>query len=211
MYNIIVADDHAVVRTGLQLIFQDFKELQSLDEVSNGDALLQRLQEQEYDCAIVDLNMPGKDSLDLVREIIGLKPAIAIVIYSMNTDEQLSFRLFKMGVRAYINKEEDPQELLEAVKIVLKGEKYLTAQQRTTFANQLLLGDTADNLNEKLTDREYQIACLLAEGKSKTEIAEKLQISKNTISNHRNNVLKKLNLANNAELTRFAIQHNLIS
>lgn len=211
MKQIIIADDHAVVRTGLNLIFQLDGNLDVADEVQNGQELLDCLSNRKYDTAIIDLNMPGKDSLDLVAEVRKRFPHLPIVIYSMNTDEQLALRLFKMGVKAYINKEESQNEILNAVKQVVGGNRYLTQAQKNLFAERMIKGENGSLPQEKLTDREYQILRLVAAGCSKTEIAEKLSISKNTISNHRNNILKKLNVANNAELTRFAIQHQLVN
>jgi two-component system invasion response regulator UvrY len=210
MVRLIVADDHAVVRTGLQLIFQDIPNFEIIAEVSNGDELLQLLNTEKTDLVIVDMNMPGKDSLDLIANIQKDHASIKIVVFTMNTDEQLALRLFKLGVKAYINKEEPSDVIIEAVKKASFNEVFLTKQQQNTFASKLINGEEEILAHEKLTDKEYQVFCLLTEGKSKTEISEKLQISKNTISNHRNNILKKLNLNNTVELTRYAIENHII-
>lgn len=211
MYKVIVADDHAVVRTGLQLIFKMGSNLEVYREVENGIKLLEVLQEEAFDAAVIDLNMPGKDSLDLIQEVRKNYPQLPIVIYTMNADEQLSLRLFKIGVMGYIHKEAQPTDLVQAVEMAIKGRKYLTPEQKEWFATQMLKGETEALPHERLTDREYQILCLLAAGSSNADIAIKLCISKNTISNHRNNILKKLNLVNNAELTRYAIKQQLIN
>ncbi len=211
MYKVVVADDHAVVRTGLQLIFKMGSNLEVYREVENGIKLLEVLQEEAFDAAVIDLNMPGKDSLDLIQEVRKNYPQLPIVIYTMNADEQLSLRLFKIGVMGYIHKEAQPTDLVQAVEMAIKGRKYLTPEQKEWFATQMLKGETEALPHERLTDREYQILCLLAAGSSNADIAIKLCISKNTISNHRNNILKKLNLVNNAELTRYAIKQQLIN
>jgi DNA-binding NarL/FixJ family response regulator len=210
MVKIIIADDHAVVRTGLQLILQGNRTFILANEAKNGAELLEKLQADSYDIAIIDMNMPGKDSLDLVLEVQQKHPNLKLMIFTMNTDEQLAKRLLKKGVLAYINKEENSEELLNALKSVSEGKVYLTPSQKNIFASQFITDKIIEKPHEKLTDREYQIMCLLASGISKTEIAEKLSISKNTLSNHRNNILKKLALTNAAELTKYALKHQLI-
>ncbi|MCT4586481.1 MAG: response regulator transcription factor [Carboxylicivirga sp.] len=210
MISVIVADDHAVVRTGLQLVFQNCSVISISAEASSGNELLDTLKRETFDVAIVDVNMPGLSSLNLINEIRKHYPDLPIVIFTMNTDMQLATRMFKNGVKAYINKEENPEELIEAVKCVYLQERYLTNQQEYFYANQFIVGSDQSLNHECLTDREYQVMCLLASGQSKTEIADKLAISKNTISNHRNNILKRLSLSNNVELTKYALSHHMV-
>ncbi len=210
MISVIVADDHAVVRTGLQLIFMSTTDISVKDEAKDGIELLQKLNRDKFDVAIIDVNMPGLSSIELLQQIKKLCPEMPIVIFSMNKDEQLASRMLKNGVMAYINKEEDPSELIEAVKSASNQKKYLTQSQKYFFATQFITEDSEKSNLESLTDREYQVLSLLASGISKSDIAQKLSISKNTLSNHRNNILKKLNLANNAELTKYALVNNII-
>lgn len=210
MISVVVADDHAVVRAGLQLIFLDNEGIKIKAEANNGDALLQILKNEVFDAAIVDVNMPGISSLELIGQIKVNYPQLPIVIFTMRQDEMLAVRMFKIGALAYINKEEDPQELINALKCVVKNKRYLTKRQEFFFANQFITGDEEIGNHDSLTHREYQIMCLLAKGIKKKDIAMKLDISKNTISNHRNNILKKLSLSNNAELTRYALAHQII-
>ncbi len=210
MVRVVVADDHAVVRTGLQLIFQDHG-IRILAEANNGEELIKNIYQQMPDVAIIDLNMPGKDSLDLIRHIKRLFPLLPLVIFTMSRDEQLATRLMRLGALAFINKEENPEELINAIKSAVKGKTYLTLGQKNRFASQYVMGQKETILHERLTDREYQIMCLLATGIPKNKIAEKLNISKNTLSNHRNNILKKLQVLNNSELTKYALQHHLIN
>jgi DNA-binding NarL/FixJ family response regulator len=210
MIKVVVTDDHAVVRTGLHLIFRE-EDIQIKGEASNGDELLEILKGETFDVAVIDINMPGKDSLDLVRELRKSYPELPLIVFTMSKDEQLALRFFKNGIHAYINKEEDPIEIVNAVKASKKSEIYLTNQQKNLFASRLISNDPDSSMHKRLTDREYQILSHLASGKSKNEIAQKLNISKHTISNHRNNILKKLNLSNIAELTRYALQHQIIT
>lgn len=210
MISVVVADDHAVVRTGLQFIFRDSGVIDMKAEAENGSELFLILKNDCFDVAILDVNMPGSHSIDLVLKVKEYYPHLAIVIFTMNTDEQLAARMFKNGALAYINKEENPKELIEAVKSAFNKKRYLTQRQEYFFAHQYIMGDKKSISHESLSDREYQVMCLLASGKSKTEISEKLAISKNTLSNHRNNILKKLKLSNNVELTKYAIHYHLI-
>lgn len=210
MISVIVADDHAVVRTGLQFIFRDSGVINIKAEAENGSELLSILKNDAFDVVVLDVNMPGVNSIDLVQIVKQLYPHLAIVIFTMNSDEQLAARMFKNGALAYINKEENPKELVEAVKCAYDKKRYLTKRQEYSFANQYIMGNEKIVYHESLSDREYQVMCLLASGKSKTEISEKLMISKNTLSNHRNSILKKLNLSNNVELTKYALHHHLI-
>ena len=209
MISIVIADDHAVVRTGLQLIFSD-NNISVDAEANSGEALLQLLKTYIFDVAVVDVNMPGMPCSELLSVLQKKYPQLPVVIFTMNNDEALASSLFKQGVKAYINKEDDPKELIKAVKKAAENERYLTRQQELYLVNQSILGNTSANQLDKLTKREVEIMQLLASGHSLSEISVKLKISKNTISNHRNSILKKLNLANNAELTKYAISHNMI-
>ncbi len=210
MISVIVADDHAVVRTGLQLIFMNTNDISVKDEARDGIELLQKLTQYKFDVAILDVNMPGLSSIELLQQVKKLCPDLPIVIFSMNKEEQFASRMLKNGVMAYINKEEDPLELIAAVKSAASYHKYLTQSQKYFYATQFLTEDSEKSNLESLTDREYQVLSLLASGISKTDIAQKLSISKNTLSNHRNNILKKLSLANNAELTKYALVNKII-
>jgi len=208
---IIIADDHAVVRTGLQLILDETTDLEISEEARDGDELIEKLKLQQFDLVIMDVSMPGKDAMNALLEINVSWPDLPVVIFSMNPDELYAIRMIKNGAHAYINKETKPKQIIEVLRTVLNGKKYF-------FPNQLLLlGEMVSNPESTkalphhlLTDRESQIFSMLASGIRKTEIAEKLGISKNTIGNHRNNIMKKLNMSLNSELTRYALRHGII-
>jgi DNA-binding NarL/FixJ family response regulator len=155
--------------------------------------------------------MPGKDALDVLKEIKITFPLLPVVIFSMNSDEVYAFRMLKNGASAYINKETKPSHIIEILRIVLRGKKYISPHQAEIFAQDAVSFAKENTVtHELLTDREFQIFCLLANGISKTEIAEKLDISIHTLSNHRNNIMKKMKLTTNAELIRYAIQTRII-
>lgn len=209
---IIIADDHAVVRTGLQLILDDLEDLSVVDEARNGGELIEKLQTGSYDLVILDISMPGKDTMDVLREIKSRRNDLPVVIFSMNPDEIYAVRMLANGASAYVNKETRPAQIIEVLRTVLKGKKYIFPHQAELFTSMLSSPQPgADRpLHHALTDREFQVFVMLASGIKKTEIAEKLSISKNTINNHRNNILKKMNMFANSELTRYAIQNGII-
>lgn len=208
---VIVADDHAVVRTGLHLILDETDNLSVVAEASSGQELIDKLEQQRFDLAILDISMPGKDALDVLKEIKCKWESMPVVIFSMNPDDIFALRMIENGASAYIKKETNPKQIVEILQIVLTGRKYFTPSQSVILHEMVTRSEKrVQRTHEMLTDREFQVFCLLAGGMRKTEIAEKLVISKNTLSNHRNNILKKMNLNMNSELTRYAIQHGII-
>lgn len=212
MYKIIMADDHAVVSTGLQLILNQTIDLRLVEQVKNGTDLLNKLQQEIYDIVILDISMPGKDALDVLKEIKNNWPHIPVAIFTMNPDESFSNRMFTNGAAAYINKETYPDQIIKILRMVARGEVYKTPAQKELL-NEFMTNHANENKKEHelLTDREYQVLHLLALGVKKDDIANSLSVSKNTVSNHRNNILKKLSLSGNSELTRYAIQNGIIS
>jgi DNA-binding NarL/FixJ family response regulator len=208
---IIIADDHAVVRTGLQLILDETDDLEITGEARNGDELLEKLKSKAFRLVILDISMPGKDSLDVLKEIKTSYPALPVVIFTMNSDEFYAIRMIKSGASAYINKETNPAEIIHILRTVLNGRKYFTQSQTEALAQLVTEPSKLSPLkHESLTDREFQILIMLASGLKKTDIADKLAISKHTIGNHRNNILKKMNMATTSDLTKYSIQQGII-
>lgn len=208
---IIIADDHAVVRTGLQLILDETDDLEIAGEARDGDELLSRLEIEKYDLVLLDMSMPGKDALDVLKEIKLRWVHLPVIIFSMNPDELHSVRMIQNGAAAYVNKQTHSDQLIEIIRTVSSGKKYIFPHQAHLLADQLSAPQSLSALpHTQLTDRESQIFVLLASGIRKSEIAEKLDISKSTISNHRNNIMKKMNMSLNSELTRYAIQNKII-
>jgi DNA-binding NarL/FixJ family response regulator len=208
---IIIADDHAVVRTGLQLILDETSDLSIVDEARNGEELLDKLEINVYDLIILDVSMPGKDAMDVLIEIKTRWETLPVVIFSMNPDEVYAVRMITNGASAYINKETKPKQIREILRTVIQGGKFFFPRQSEMMAQMITTPDKSKLLpHNTLTDREFQVFSLLASGMRKAEIAEKLAISVNTLSNHRNNIMKKMNISSNSELTRYAIQNGII-
>ena len=180
-------------------------------EVSSGDDLLEKIHSgtQTYDIVILDIAMPGKETIDTLKEIRSGKTNIPVLILSMNPEKLYAVRLLKAGASGYISKDSNPKDIIEAIWKVANGGMYISQT-----LSELLASDLRSGLNkpahETLTDREFQIMCLIASGQTLPEISEKLFLSKNTISNHRNNILKKMTLRNNSEITLYAMKNKLL-
>ncbi len=212
MYRIIMADDHAVVSTGLQLILSQTTDMRLVEHVKNGTDLLDKLKIDSYDLVILDISMPGKDALDVLKEIKSTWPDLQVVIFTMNPDESFSSRMLLNGASAYINKETMPDQIIKILRLAAQGNVYKSEkQEELLYEFTVNQKGVQDGNHELLTDREYQVLHLLAQGVRKDDIANSLNVSKNTVSNHRNNILKKLGLSGNSELTRYAIQHGIIN
>ena len=202
MIRVFIADDHAVIRTGLQLMFDATPDIELVGEMSTTYGLLEAVRQGGFDLLILDVALPGHDPLDLLKDLKRVAPALPVIVFSMYAEERYAQRFLASGAAAYLNKERPAEQLIEAIRAAIRGEHFLPPGQRSP--------GIAAAAVESLTDREFQILRLLAEGTPKDQIAEKLSISKHTISNHRNRILKKLQLANNAELTRYALQQGVI-
>jgi len=210
---IIIADDHAIVRTGLQLILDDQDDLSVVDEARNGQELLNKLyaNEDKYNLVVLDISMPGKDALDVLKEIKTNWGHLPVVIFSMNPDDVYAIRMIRNGASAYINKETKSEQIIHILRTVLSGRKYISPEQTEMMTEMMTNQGNINKLpHETLTDREFQVFSMLANGIRKPDIAEKLSISKNTLSNHKNNILKKMNMSMDSELTRYAIQNGII-
>ncbi|MCX7908673.1 MAG: response regulator transcription factor [Ignavibacteria bacterium] len=209
MIKIIIADDHAVVRTGLKQIIESDPNLRVVGEASSGFELIEKIQEGHYDVVILDISMPGKDGLETLKEIKRIKPKLPVLIFTVYPEDQYAVRLLKAGASGYLNKECEPEALIEAIHRVAMGRKYVSENLAELLAQKL--EDTSEvPLHELLSDREFQVLCLIASGKTIKEIAEILQLSANTVSTYRIRILEKMKMKNNAELTHYAIKNGLV-
>lgn len=209
LMRVLVADDHALIRKGLRQLLADNLHVPTIDEAEDGNRALELAGANRYDVIILDVSMPGRDGLDLVRAIKDLDPGAHVLILSIQPEEQYALRAFRLGASGCLNKAGDPGEIVEAVKTVVAGRRYLSAK-----AQELLLEEMsgpADALpHESLSDREYQVFRLLASGKTIGEISELLALSVKTVSTYRARVLVKMAMDNNAQLTHYAFKHGLV-
>ncbi len=206
---ILIADDHAILRKGLKEILLEEYPSAYIEEVGDADTLFKKSLNSAWDVIITDLSMPGRSGLEALREIKQYSPKIPVLVLSIYPEDQYATRVLKAGASGYINKDAAPTELVKAVQRVLQGRKYITASIAEKLANDLST-DTDKAPHELLTDREFDVMKLLASGKAVLEIANMLSLSPTTISTYRARILDKMNLKNNSDLTRYALNTGLI-
>ncbi len=209
MIRILIADDHAIVRKGLKQIISETQDMVVADEAGDGQEVLNKVRKNGFDMVLLDISMPGRTGLDILRELRAEKPKMPILVLSMYPEEQYAVRVLRAGASGYLTKESAPDELIAAIRRVSLGKKYITPSLAERLALDLDV-DSEKPLHETLSDREYQVLCLIASGKTVGEIAEKLSLSAKTISTYRARILEKMNMKNNAELTHYALQHKLV-
>jgi two-component system, NarL family, invasion response regulator UvrY len=206
MLKILVVDDHPVVRQGLKYILSGEPDIAVVGEASNASEVFDLVRTQDWDAVILDIAMPGRGGLDILRELKREHPRLPVLMLSMHPEEQYAVRVFKEGAAGYMNKESAPYELIDAIKKITKGRKYVSATLAEKLAFML---ETETPLHDSLSHREYQVMLMIASGKGLSKIAEEMALSIKTISTYRTRILEKMQLKNNAELTRYAIKHNL--
>jgi len=209
MIRILIADDHSVVRQGLErILLKEFPSAQ-VTQATDGEDMVKKVMGSEWDLVISDLSMPGRSGLDAVQQIKEHFPRLPILILSVHPEEHYAIRVLKAGASGYLNKNMAPEELVNAVHRVLLGRKYITPSIAEKLAEQI--NEDNDQLpHEQLSDREFEVLKFLAAGKSLTEISAELSISATTVSTYRARVMAKMNMKTNADLTRYAISHNLL-
>ena len=209
MIKILIADDHAVIRRGLKQIVSETPDIIVAGEASTGYEVLDKVRGNDYNAVILDISMPGGDGLNILKQLKKAKPKIPILVLSVHPEDQYAVRALKAGAAGYLTKDSAPGELISAIRRVSCGRKYVSSQLAEKLASDLET-DKGRQLHEKLSDREYQVLCMMASGKKAKEIAADLCLSVKTISTYRSRILEKMRMKNNAELTHYAIKHGLI-
>jgi len=206
---LLVADDHAVVRQGIRQILADTLDFAIVREASDGIHVLEKLRDCKVDVVVLDLSMPMMSGLEVIKQVRKEFPAVAILVLSFHSEEQYAVRVMKAGASGYLTKGSDPEELITALRSVARGRKYVTGTLAERLAVEIESG--TDKLpHEMLSDREYEVLCLIASGLSIQEIAEKLILSVKTVSTYRTRLVHKMRMHGTAELTRYAIMHGLV-
>jgi two-component system invasion response regulator UvrY len=206
---ILIADDHAVVRRGLKQIVAETPDIVIADEATNGREVLDKIRNGDFDEVLLDIAMPDKDGMDVLNQIKYERPELPVLMLSMYPEEQFAVRALRAGASGYLTKESAPDELVTAIRRVSAGGKYVSSALAEKLAS--LLQNIERPPHESLSDREYKVMCLIASGKTVTEIAGELSLSIKTISTYRARVLGKMKMRNNAELTHYAIRNHLVS
>jgi len=206
---ILIADDHAVVRRGLKQILAEEPNMAVFGEACNAQEVLKNVREQNWDIVILDITMPDRSGLEVLKELKNIRPKLPVLILSIHPEEQYAVRVLKAGAAGYMTKESAPEELVKAVRKVIRGSKYISPSLAEKLAFDLET-DSEKPLHETLSDREYQVMCMIASGKTVKEIAKELYLSVKTISAHRARILEKMKMKTNAELTHYAIKNRLV-
>ena len=209
MTRIVVADDHAIVREGLKQLLSAAGDLEVVGEAADGHEVIKAVREKDFDVLLLDMSMPGKSGIELIKQVKSEKPKLRILVLTMHEEHQYAIRAIRAGASGYLTKESASRQLLEALRKVASGGAFISSE----VAEQLALGAMPDATrapHESLSDREFQIFRLIAGGKSISDIGEMLNLSVKTVSTHKANILQKMNMAGTAELIRYAISHRLV-
>jgi len=210
LIKVLLADDHSIVRAGLRRIVEESGEMVVIAEASDGNEAIKQIRETLPDVAVVDISMPGMDGLEVINQLRSYCPELPILILTMHEEEQYVVRAIGAGARGYITKRSAPEELVNAIRKVHSGGRYLSDSAAELLALRLGRGTTNMSSLDTLSNREIQVLRCLSLGKTNSEIAEIYHISIKTVDTYRSRLLRKLNLRNNAELSRFAIQNGLV-
>jgi two-component system invasion response regulator UvrY len=209
MIKVLLADDHAIVRGGLKEILLRHMESVECGEAENAEQVLAQVRERSWDLLILDITMPGRSGLDIITDLKLLRPQLPVLVLSMMPEDQFGKRVLRAGAFGYLKKESAPEELIEAIRKLLAGGRYVSP----ALAEKLVLDldDRANRpLHEGLSAREFEILVMLGSGKTVSQIAEELHLSATTVSTYRARILEKMNMSTTAELMRYAFRNHLV-
>ena len=209
MIRVVIADDHQILREGLKQLLQAAGDLEVVGEAGDGFEVLDRVRRDEFDVLLLDMSMPGKSGVELIKQVKSEKPKLRILVLSMHEEQQYAVRAIRAGASGYLTKESASRQLVDAIRKIAAGGAFISAE----VAQQLALGampGAQGPLHAALSDREYQVFMLIAEGKSVSDIAAQLNLSVKTVSTHKANVLQKMNMTTTGELIRYAIANKLV-
>ena len=208
MIKIVIADDHQLIREGLKRVIQRETDFELIAETDNPLKVIELVQTKEFDVLILDINFPQKSGFEVLKEVKLIKPQSRILMLSIHPEERYALRTLKAGASGYLNKDCEPEELLNAIRTISVGKKYITP----SIGDRLLSSkdNSLENPLEILSDREFEVLRLIAEGKNQTEIAEMLSLGVSTVNTYRSRILEKLELKSDSEIVCFAMEKNLI-
>jgi DNA-binding NarL/FixJ family response regulator len=209
MIRIVLADDHAIVREGLKRIVGDVQDFQVAGEAADGTEVMRVVRETEFDVLVLDLSMPGRSGMEVIKLAKAEKPRLRILVLSMHQEMQYAVRAIKSGASGYLTKESAPALLEQAIRKIAAGGAYISAEVAEQLALGAMPGGSGAPAHESLSDREFEVFRLLVAGDGVTDIAGKLNLSVKTVSTHKANLMHKLGLANHTELVRYALRHGL--
>jgi two-component system, NarL family, invasion response regulator UvrY len=209
MIRVLIADDHAIVRKGLKQIVSETSEVEIIGEAEDYAEISRALRLYEFEVMLLDISMPGKNGIEILKLVKQQRPQLAVLILSMYPQDQYAVRALKAGASGYLTKDSAPEKLIEAIQTVSRGRKYITPELAEQLAN--AVSDDADKMpHEQLSDREFQTIRLIAGGRKLSEMAKEMALSPKTVSVYRARVLEKMKMKTNAELASYAVKHGLI-
>jgi len=209
MIKVLIVDDHPVVRKGLIQMLSDEPDVEKAAEAKTAAESLDMVGKEEWDAVVLDITLPDRSGLEALKDIKAMRPDLPVLILSMHPEDQYAMRVLKAGAAGFINKDSASEELVKAVKKVVAGGRYISPSMAEKLAA-VVGGDYERQQHEKLSDREFQVLCMIASGKRQKEIAEELCLSAKTVSTYRTRVLEKMGMESNAELTYYAVKNGLI-
>jgi DNA-binding NarL/FixJ family response regulator len=209
MIKVLMADDHAIVRKGLRQILNEGSAACQIEEAVNGQEVLNKVYDGVFDILVLDISLPDRNGLELVREIKSVRPKLPILMLSIHPEDQYAIRALKAGVSGYLNKESAPEQLVQAIERIVAGGRYISPSLAEALAASV--GGNTDSLpHESLSDREFTVLLRIGAGRSVSEIADELGLSVKTVSTYRSRILEKMNMSSNADLIRYVIDHKLV-
>jgi two-component system invasion response regulator UvrY len=206
---VLIADDHALIREGLKKILQSAHDISDIREAQNAREVIEEVKKEDLDVVVLDISLPGKSGLELLKDLKQYYPKLPVLILSMHPEDRFAVRALKAGAAGYVTKESAVEELIKAIRKVVQGRKYVSPALAEKLAFDLE-ADTGRPPHESLSDREYQVLCLIASGKTVREIAGELFLSMSTVNTYRSRILEKMNMKTDADLIRYAVQNHLI-
>lgn len=205
---VLIVDDHPIVREGLKQILTDSSDIVVAGEASNGEEAIEKIAENDFDIILLDVTMPHTDGLEVIKRLRTKRSTVPVLMLSIHPVEHYAVRFIRAGVAGYLTKESAPDELIEAIRNICKGERHITpavAERLSQHRDKR----TQKKIHEKLSNREYQVLCLIGEGLKPQEIAKRLSIRPKTVSTYRDRIIKKTGLKTNADITRYVVKYNL--
>jgi two-component system invasion response regulator UvrY len=209
MIKVLVCDDHVVVRRGLRQILSETPDIMVGGEAGTADDVLRLVRQESWSVVVLDINFPGASGMDLLSQIRRERPALPVLVLTVFSEEQYAVRAIKAGAAGFLTKETAPERLIEAVRKVAAGGRYVSAELAEALAS-LLAGEGKGMAHERLSDREFEVLKMLASGRTVSQVAQDLGLSVKTVSTHRMRILKKMNMKTNAELTHYAVRNGLV-
>jgi DNA-binding NarL/FixJ family response regulator len=209
MIRVVIADDHQILREGLKQLLQAAGDLDVVGEAADGFAVLDRVRTLDFDLLLLDMSMPGKSGVDLIKQVKAEKPKLRVLVLSMHVEHQYAVRAIRAGASGYLTKESAASQLVSAIRKVAAGGAYITAEVAERLA-QDAMPRSEGPAHAALSDREFEVFRMLVNGESVTDIASRLHLSAKTISTHKARLMEKLGVDNNADLVHYAVRHRLI-